>query len=50
MTGIIMKINDDKTTILTEENDIVEMNSLFLPLKLNTGDHVEIQDNKIVLR
>lgn len=50
MTGTIVKINDDKTTILTEENNVIEMNSLFLPVKLGAGDHVELQDNKIVLR
>jgi hypothetical protein len=50
MNGMIAKVNDDKTTILTEDNRVIEMNSLFLPVKYNTGDWVELEEDKIVLR
>lgn len=50
MYGRIAKIDVETTTILTEENRIIKMNSLFMPLMLKLGDIVEIQDDRIVLR
>lgn len=50
MYGRIAKIDVETTTIFTEENKIIRVNSLFLPLKLKTGDVVEIEEDRIVLR
>lgn len=50
MYGKIAKIGEEITTIMTEENDVIEMNSLFMPVMFKTGDTVEIEDGKIVLR
>ncbi|TDT58401.1 hypothetical protein [Fonticella tunisiensis] len=50
MTGVVIKMEEDITTILTDDNRLLEVNSLFLPVKLGTGDRVEIDGNKIVLR
>lgn len=50
MYGRITKIDDEFTTILSEENKIIMVNSLFLPVQLRSGDIVEIDEDKIVLR
>ena len=50
MYGRIAKIDVETTTILTEENRIIRMSTLFLPLKLKSGDIVEIEEDRIVLR
>lgn len=50
MIGKITNIGEEITTIFTEDNQIVEVNSLFLPIKFKTGDSVELEDNRIVLR
>lgn len=50
MKGRIVTIEKDKTTIVTEDKKIIEVNTLFMPLKFVSGDFVEIEDNNIVLR
>jgi hypothetical protein len=48
--GRISKIDKDLTTIITDDYEVVQVNSLFLPLKLKKGDYVELQDNRIVMK
>jgi hypothetical protein len=50
MYGRITNIGEEATTILTEENRVIVVNSLFLPVRLKSGDTVELDDDKIVLR
>jgi hypothetical protein len=50
MEGRIVSIGDDVTTIVTSDKKILELNSLFTPIKLVPGDFVEIEDNKIVFK
>lgn len=50
MTGVILKIDDNIATVLTEDNRLIEINPLFLPLKFKTGDSVELEGEKLVLR
>jgi hypothetical protein len=50
MIGKITRIGKDVTTIFTEDNKVVEVNSLFLPVKYKLGDSVELEENRIVLR
>lgn len=50
MQGTILNIGNDTTTILVEKHHTIEINTQFLPLKFKTGDTVELEDNKIVLR
>lgn len=50
MYGKITNIGEETTTILTEENRVIEVNSLFLPLQFKSGDMVELEEDKIVLR
>jgi hypothetical protein len=50
MIGKITRIGKEITTIFTESNQVIEVNSLFLPLKFKQGDSVELEENRIVLR
>lgn len=50
MYGRITRIDEESTTILTEENKVIVVSSLFLPLRYKLGDIVEIDSDKIVLR
>ncbi|MDF2673742.1 MAG: hypothetical protein K0R09_2007 [Clostridiales bacterium] len=50
MYGRITSIGEEATTILTEENRVIKVNSLFLPLQFKSGDMVELEEDKIVLR
>lgn len=50
MHGWILKMENDITTIITEDNSFLLLNTLFIPVNLKSGDPVEIEDNKIVLR
>jgi hypothetical protein len=50
MYGRITNIGEEATTILTEENRVIVVNSLFLPVQLKSGDTVELDEDKIVLR
>lgn len=50
MQGTILNIENDTTTILVENHYTIEINTQFLPLKFKTGDTVELENNKIVLR
>lgn len=50
MTGTIVKVEEATTTIATEKNEFITIKTPFLPLNLTTGDKVEIEDNKIVIR
>jgi hypothetical protein len=49
MQGRITNIGSKTTIIITEENTIVLVNSLFLPIKFKQGDIVELEDNRIIL-
>lgn len=50
MQGTILNIENDTTTILVENHYTIEINTQFLPLKFKTGDTVELENNRIVLR
>lgn len=50
MYGRIAKIGEESTTIMTDENDVIVVDSLFMPISFKTGDLVEIEGGKIVLR
>lgn len=50
MYGRITSIGDEATTILTEKNRVIVINSLFLPVQLRSGDIVEIEEDRILLR
>jgi hypothetical protein len=50
MIGKITRIGKDVTTIFTEDNKVVEVNSLFLPVKYKLGDSVELEDLEQAIR
>jgi hypothetical protein len=50
MEGRIVNIGEDLTTVVTQDQKILEFNSLFIPIKLVPGDFVEIENNKIVIK
>lgn len=50
MYGRITNIGEEATTILTEENKVIVISSLFLPIQFKSGDMVELEEDKIVLR
>lgn len=50
MQGRITDIGEESTTILTEENKVILVNSMFLPIRFKSGDMVELEGDKIVLR
>lgn len=50
MEGRIVNIGEDVTTIVTSDKKIIELNSLFIPIKFVPGDFIEIEDNKIVIK
>lgn len=45
-----MKIESNITSILTSDNQLVEVKTPFLPINLKAGDSVELQNGKIVIR
>lgn len=50
MYGRIAKIDEEATTIMTDEYDVIVVDSLFMPVGFKPGDIVEIEGGKIVLR
>lgn len=48
--GRITKVEKDITTIVTDEYRVIQMSTLFLPVKLSQGDRVELDGDRIVLR
>jgi hypothetical protein len=50
MYGRIIKIDKETATILTDENRVIVVNPLFLPINFMSGDIVELAGDKIVLR
>lgn len=50
MLGRIIKVENDITKIIVEDNSIISVKTDFLPLNKTTGEYVEVVDGKIVLR
>lgn len=50
MEGRIVDIGKDITRVVTQDKQILEFNSLFIPIKLVPGDFVDIEDNKIIIK
>lgn len=49
MNGTISKIEKNKTIIIAEDDSIITVNTLFLPIRLREGDTVELEDGRILM-